>query len=329
MLPELAETGAEHIKLDVGRKSLTSLLLVRKLIEILRSCQPDILHARSRLPAWLSYLAWSRIPFPERPAFITSVHGPYSVNRYSRIMTAGERVIAISNFIENYILENYPGVDREKIHVIPRGIDSTRFPYGFEADSEWLENWKRQLPIDGDKLLLTLPARVTRWKGQEDFVQVIAGLHEKGVPAHGLIVGSVESRRLSFQKELEQQVRGSGLQDHISFLGHRDDVKEIMSVSDIVMSLSREPEAFGRISLEALSIGSRVVAYDHGGASEVLREMFPVGLVKPLSVKGAIDKVIELAREKPAVPNRPVFTLERMLNDTLDIYEQTALARSR
>ena len=329
MLPELIDTGAEHIELDIGRKSPASLLLVGKLMRLLRSCQPNILHARSRLPAWLSYLAWSRMQLRERPAFVTSVHGPYSVNRYSRIMTSGEHVIAISSFIKNYILENYPGVDAQKIRVIPRGIDPASFPYGYKADKEWLDKWKQHLPLADEGVLLTLPARVTRWKGQEDFIQLIAGLHEKGIPAHGLIVGAVEPRRESFQKQLEQQVKKFAMQDHISFLGHRNDVKEIMSVSDIVLSLSREPEAFGRTSLEALSLGKKVIAYDHGGASEVLSEMFPAGLVRPLSIKDAIDKVIEFTRQPPVVPDKQVFTLERMLADTLEVYQQAASARSQ
>ena len=103
----------------------------------------DILHARSRLPAWIAYLAWKGLPAETRPRFITTVHGLYSVNRYSRIMTRGEAVIAVSEASRRYILENYPTVDAQRIHLIERGIDPKVFPFGYRPGDSWMARYTR------------------------------------------------------------------------------------------------------------------------------------------------------------------------------------------
>ncbi len=322
MVSELNSVGAEHVCLPIGRKSPASLLSILKLRRLLLTSRPHILHARSRLPAWISYLAWSTLNTDDRPALVTSVHGPYSVNRYSKIMLRGERVIAISEFIQRYIQINYPEVDQTKVRLIYRGINPEKFPYAYKPSNEWLSKWEKENPATANSLLITLPARITRWKGQEDFIRLIKTLKRDGLNVHGLIVGGSDARRESFRKELVNLARDSGVSSFISFLGHRNDLKEIMSVSDLILSLSREPEAFGRTSLEALSLGKPVVAYDHGGASEVLREIFPAGLVPALDLNAVVEKVTAFSVSMPPVPDTHTFTLQNMLDATIAVYEE-------
>ncbi|MEX2524543.1 MAG: glycosyltransferase family 4 protein [Gammaproteobacteria bacterium] len=321
---ELTGTGAEHMRLAVGRKSPLTLRHVFALRRILERTNADILHPRSRLPAWIARLAWRGMPPERRPHFITSVHGPYSVNAYSRIMVRGERIIAISGFIHKYIMENYPDTEHERIVIIPRGVDPARFPHGYRPPREWLSQWRQQQPQLQGKFIACLPARITRWKGQEDFLKIIARLRDAGIPVHGLAVGGAEHRRQRFLHELQQTVEKSGLQEYITFLGHRGDLREIMSSADVVFSLAREPEAFGRTALEALSLGTPVIGYDHGGAGEVLQEIFPAGRVAPLNVTAAADKAALFYRQPPAVPDNNPFTLQRMLDATLSLYQSTA-----
>ncbi len=322
LVKNLIAAGGEHITLPIGNKALSGLLLVRKLIDIIKSSQADVLHARSRFPAWISYLAWSFLNEKTRPCFVTSVHGPYSVNQYSKIMTRGERVIAISEFIQHYIAENYSGVDMDKVTVVPRGISPESFPYNFTPSPSWLQNWQDKYPQLRNSFVITLPARITRWKGQEDFISVIAKLKQANIDVHGFIVGGVEPRRRAYQHELESLVISKGLEKHISFTGHRNDLREVMSVSSLVMSLSREAEAFGRTSLEALGLGVPVIAYDHGGASEVLNKIFPQGLVAPLDVEAAAMRALEFHDTIPIVPNNNPFTLQHMLDSTLRLYQE-------
>jgi glycosyltransferase involved in cell wall biosynthesis len=261
----------------------------------------------------------------DRPKFITTVHGPYSVNAYSKIMTQGEKIIAVSNFINDYININYNDVPQEKITVIHRGVDTAEFPYGFHPNIDWQEKWEKKHSALKNKFILTLPARITRWKGQEDFLKIIYELKKTGVPAHGLIAGAPHPRRIKFFEQLNEQAHSLGLDNDVDFIGQRDDMKEVMSISNIVLSLAKEPEAFGRTALEALSLGVPVVAYDHGGASEVLNALFPNGLVKPNDVESAIEKIKTLYKIKPAINESTPFTRQSMVNKTIALYEQNAI----
>lgn len=323
---ELAGNGSRHFTWPIGRKSPVTLLLARRLRRFLREEKVDVLHARSRLPAWISYLAWKNMPAEDRPLFITTVHGPYRVGLYSAVMARGQRVIAVSRYIYDYILENYPGTDPGKITIIHRGTDPQRFPRGHRPDADWLNRWRAEQPQLQGKTLITLPGRITRWKGHGDFIGIVGELKRSGANVHGLVAGGADPRRRRFLKELKQLTVRRGLEHDITFLGTRTDLREVMSVSGVVLSLANVPEAFGRTALEALSLGRPVVAYDHGGAREVLEELQPGGLVEPGNISATAKKVLALLDAPPAIaPNRN-FTLERMLDKTLAVYEQACKA---
>ncbi|MDP1708724.1 MAG: glycosyltransferase family 4 protein [Gammaproteobacteria bacterium] len=326
MVAELERDGSEHIQWDIGRKSLWTLRLIPRLRRFLRENQVDILHARSRLPAWVCYLAWKGMAPQTRPRFVTTVHGLYSVNRYSAIMTRGERVIAVSNTVRDYILTNYPLTDPARIKVIHRGVDPAEFPHGYQPSPGWLAQWRAQYPQLQGKYVITLPGRLTRWKGQEDFIRVIAGLKQRGLPVHGLLVGDAHPRKQHYAAELRAKVAEAGLSADITFTGHRSDLKEIMAVSDVVLSLSTDPEAFGRVSLEALSLGVPVAAYNHGGVAEQLAAVFPVGRVPVGDYAAMMQRLAGWHAQAPSVPGQHPFTLAHMLESTLDVYRKLAAA---
>ena len=165
-----------------------------------------------------------------------------------------------------------------------------------------------------------MPARVTRWKGHEDFLNILAQLKQQNIPVHGLVAGGPHRRKTAYLEELKDKTQTLGLEQDITFLGHRNDIKEIMSISDIVLSLAKEPEAFGRTALEALCLGRPVVAYNHGGAAEVLAKMYPRGCVEPNDIAAACDKIISFYKEPVPVADKNFFTLDKMLNDTLSLY---------
>ena len=325
LVEELKDNGVEHIALGIGEKSLFTLRHVAFLRKLLHDNQADILHTRSRLPAWISYLAWKGMDHEARPHFITSVHGPYTVNAYSKIMTRGENIIAISEFIKDYILKNYPETNERKITVIPRGIDTQKFFHGFQPQTEWLNQWQSEHPALKDKFLITLPARITRWKGQEDFLRIIALLKARNIKIHGLIAGGAEKRQMKFLEELKQFSIDKNISNDVTFLGQRNDLREVMAVSNLILSLAKEPEAFGRTALEALGLGIPVVAYDHGGASEVLSKIFPEGRVMPNNIEAVARLIERFCNAPPAVPDKNPFTLKKMLDETLDLYESCIL----
>ncbi|GJM04973.1 MAG: glycosyl transferase [marine bacterium B5-7] len=325
LVPQLLAGGSEHFNLNVGKKSLFSAVtLIPKLNSLFKEQAIDIIHARSRLPAWLAYLAWKKLDPDKRPVFITTVHGPYSVNRYSKIMTSGERIIAVSEYIKNYIITNYPGVDEKIIDVVHRGISKQDYPYNYTPSDEWLENWKAQHPQLKNKFIVTLPGRITRWKGHNDFIDIISKAKNNGLNVHGLIAGGADSKKEKYLQELKSIIAKNNMTNDLTFLGHRDDMKNVMSVSNVVLSLAKIPEAFGRTALEALFLGVPVIAYDHGGAAEVLSSIFPEGKAKPLSTDSALTLINQFYQTMPVVPDKPCFTLSEMLDKTISVYNSFA-----
>ncbi len=327
MVAQLEREGSEHVQWPLGAKRLTTLRYIWKVREFLAHERPDILHLRSRLPAWIGYLAWKGLPQESRPHLVTTVHGPYTPGRYSAVMVRGERVIAISDMIRDYILRNYPWVDPNIIRIIPRGVDPVAYPHGYQPPTEWLAKWRAQYPQLEGKYVITLPGRLTRWKGQEDFIKIITGLKQRGLPVHGVIVGDADQRKQYYAAELRAKVAEAGLSADITFAGHRSDMKEIMAVSDVVLSLSLNPEAFGRVSLEALALGVPVAAYDHGGVAEQLAAVFPQGRVPVGDVATLAERIADWHAQAPSVPGQHPFTLTRMLDSTLDVYWELAAAR--
>jgi len=316
----LEQSGARHVRMPVHRKALASLGQIPHLRKFFLIEKPDIIHLRSRLPAWLAWLAWKSLPRRTRPRLVTTVHGFYSVNGYSAIMTKGEAVIAVSESVRDYILKNYPATDPVKVRVIHRGVDETVYPVGFVPSADWLAAWHAAQPALRGRTPLLMPGRLTRWKGQEDFVRLIARLIALGRPVHGLIVGEPHPKKRAFLDELKALAVTLGVSEHVSFLGHRSDLREIMAVSSVVYSLSLDPEAFGRVSLEALALGKPVVAYNHGGVAEQLQVIFPEGLVPLGDVDAALATTLELLDHGKSPTSIGPFTLQRMLDATLDVY---------
>ena len=324
MVAELVAAGSEHVTWPIWRKSLLTLRFVRPLRRLLQAEGVDVLHVRSRVPAWVAWLAWRGMPAATRPHLVTTVHGLYSVNAYSRIMTRGERVIAVSNTVRDYLLANYPAVEPNRIQVIPRGVDAAEFPYGRQPQVGWLERWYADHPQLLDKQVLTLPGRITRLKGHHDFISLIAALRQRGLKVHGLVVGGEDPHRPGYARELQARIEREGLGGDISFIGHRKDMREIYAVSDLVLSLSTSPESFGRTVLEALSLGRPVVGYDHGGVGEVLGTLYPVGRVPLGDVNTLAACVEELLADPQPVPRHHPYQLSSMLAATLGVYEELA-----
>ncbi|KAA0874364.1 glycosyltransferase family 4 protein [Nitrincola tapanii] len=325
LVEQLEREGSRHVTWDLGKKSPMTFRHIWALRRWLKKEKPDILHLRSRMPAWIAWYAWKGLPAEDRPRFITTVHGLYSVSKYSSIMCRGERVIAVSNTVYHYIRDHYPDTDMNKVTVIQRGIDPEEFPYGYQPSQAWLEAWYQSYPQLKDKKVLTLPGRLTRLKGHHDFLDLIQALKNDGLAVQGLIVGGEDPKRRAYAQALYQRVKEMGLDSEITFTGNRSDMKEIYAVSDVVLSLSTKPESFGRTVLEALSIGTPVVGYDHGGVGELLTQFYPEGLVsidespkcKAFSAIGAEVKEDLL-----------LYSLQDMCNKTLSLYAEMSVAKN-
>lgn len=328
LVDELHAHGAEHITLPIHKKSITTLGTINPLRRLMRDTGAHVLHARSRVPAWAGYLAWRGLARGRRPAWVTTVHGLYSVGRYSRIMTTGQLVEVVSETVRDYVLRNYPKADPGKLVLNHRGVALEDFPHGYRPDGDWLAAFGEQYPQLRDPFVVTLAGRLTRLKGHHDLFDAIHRLRERGIDAHGLIVGGEDPRRLAYAKELRQAVKHRGLAEHITFTGHRSDMREILAVSGAVVSLSTKPESFGRSVLEAVRLGRPVVGYDHGGVGEVLGAVYPAGRT-PLGDTAALaDRLADIARGRTPPPGpTEQFPLSDMLDRSVALYQRAARLR--
>lgn len=324
MVEALLSHGADHVQMAVGDKSPWTFRLVPELRRLLVEAQVDILHARSRFPAWLAFLAWRGLPPAGRPRFVTTVHGLYSVNAYSAVMTRGERVIAVSNAVRRYLLDNYRRLDPERIEVIHRGVDDAVFYPEYRPNPDWTSRWASVYPALKGRVVVTLAGRLTRLKGHEDFIELIARLSGEGLPVHGLVVGDDMGKRQRYAASLKASVARRDLP--ITFTGRRGDLRDIFATTDVVVSLSRKPESFGRTVLEALALGVPVVGYDHGGVGEILKACFPQGAVPPGDLQAVVETILAIHTQNLKVQTRNPFPLDHMLEATLRIYEKLSAA---
>jgi glycosyltransferase involved in cell wall biosynthesis len=314
---QIALDGGQHIKLDVCSKNLlTAPFRMMKLRRCLRELKPDIIHARSRVPAWLAWFANKPLSIP----FVTTVHGFNSVNAYSRIMTRGDRVICVSNSIKEYIQQHY-GVSDDVIHVIPRGIDLDTFsPDNLDAD--FMQSFKSTYQLQ-DRFVISSVGRITQLKDYETFIRAIDSLRTEFPEIIGLIVGGVHSAKNSYFQSLQLLVDSLGLEGHVVFAGSQSKIAEVYALSDIVVSSSKKPESFGRSAAEALAMEVPVVATAHGGMLDIVKTEVTGALFNPGDTV-SLAAGIRTLKSAPLTGLRTFvqknFTLGNMVDKTLQVY---------
>jgi len=332
LVPQLLATGAEHIDWEIGRKSLLSLRHVSRLRRLFAECGADIVHARSRLPAWLGWYALRGMPIQSRPRFVTTVHGLNSPSRYSAIMARGERSICVSDTVRAYVLQHYPATDPQRLRVIPRGIAPEAFPAAPWPDREARARVAMLHPqLGGDGPLLLMPGRGTRLKGHGDALALLARLRGDGLDARLWMPGARESGRERYLDALQAEAARDGLGDVCAMTPATAAIAEAYAASDLVLQLSRKPESFGRTVIEALSVGRPVVGWAHGGVGELLRELQPAGAVAAFEIealhaaaRAALDADAMLFdRGTATMPERlRRYSLAAMQAATLACYEE-------
>lgn len=324
MVKAIEEAGAKHYTRPIGKKRPATLLQAWELVRLLRSERPDILHVHSRVPAWVARLALWLLPVKERPVLVSTFHGFYSVNAYSRIMTHGDAVIAVSNSMREHILSNYAGVPAERIHTIPNSVDSARCYPGFSPSAEWMNRWQQEHPELKGKYTLCLAGRITRLKGCTHLSPILAGLLRRGIPAHAVIVGETKRGKEKIRHEIEQAFAAEGLEAHVSWLGHRLDLREVLCVCDVTLSLTLQPESFGKTTLEALALGRPVAGYAHGGVGEQLEQFLPEGMIPVGDTDAMVARLAEWYHTPPSL-KQPVgspYKRQDMIDAHLALYRQ-------
>jgi len=330
MVREVERSGGKHFALPVDSKN--PLVIQRnagRIARLVRDHNVDILHVRSRAPAWSTFGAARRTKIP----VVTTFHGNYGARnaakrRYNSIMARGDRVIAISEFIGEQVRNRY-GADPSKVRIIPRGVDIGLFDpaaVGAQRVIQLAEQWR----LPDDARVVMLPGRLTRWKGHSVLIEAIARLQNRTV-LRCIMVGGDQGRS-AYVRELENQIARLGLQNVIQLAGDCRDMAAAFMLADVVVSTSVEAEAFGRVIVEAQAMGRPVIATDHGAARETVAEketgwLVPPGDASALAV--ALREALSLdAGTRDALAQRAIenvradYTKELMCGRTLAVYQE-------
>lgn len=334
LLNQLLDAGATHIKLPLASKNpFTIISNIFALKKAIKNNNVDIVHARSRAPAWSAYYASKNLACH----FITTFHGTYSFGNklkkfYNSVMTKGERVIAISNFIRDHIIENYE-VDPKKITVIPRGVDLQLFTKE-NVHKIRVINMASKFKIELDVPVILLPARFTRWKGHEFLLEALALIKDEKFVC---IFAGYDEKHKNYYHDLQRKVKDCGLFHKVRMIGEIKDMPALYNLSDIVVSASLRPEAFGRVAIEAQAMERLVVATNHGGSVETISPgengwLVNVGdtaelaklLKELLEISSKNRKTVTTKARKNIVHN---FSMDNMIQKTFNVYDNILAAK--
>jgi len=315
MVEILEHHGIKHIRLNVEKKSLATLSSISKIKQIMLENAVDVVHARSRVPAWLCYLALKNVS--NRPCFITTLHGLHSISKYSSVMARGDRVIAVSEVAKDYLKQHFKTYLKQQPVVIYRGIDP-QFQYGRQASKQWQQNITSQYKCFNQWKKVLLPGRLSPVKGVENLLQWL-----KCSQSNVRLLLTANPNESKYSQKINKTLVENGLVEKVVWLGVVRNMPDLYASVDLVVSTNKKPESFGRTVLEALSVGKPVVAYDHGGVSEVMNQLYPQGLVPNNHVTDLSDKISQFLQQAPIVKPHNSFKNETMFDQTLALYDET------
>ena len=311
----LIEDGGNHIHLQISNKSIFTLFQAKKLADVINEISPDIVHIRSRVPAWVLQLSKIFIKNP-RPIIFSTFHGLYSTPFYSRIMASFDRVIVISKTVEKYVNENYERYLKKPPRLIYRGSDEKYFSNSFVPSESYKDNFFKQFTNLKNQKIITFPGRLSSWKGQESFIKLMSDLPDD---YSGLIVGPYKSAKPKYLNSLKKLIEDYRLQNKVHFYNAKDDIREIYYLSEVVLNLSSKPEPFGRTILEAAMMGKKIAGWDRGGPGEVLDMCFPQGKVEFNKFNSLVETVKTLS-ESEDIPSNIFLTSDLMHSKTIGFY---------
>tara|TARA_Y100001958_G_C21164897_1_gene497941 strand:+ start:1 stop:1164 length:1164 start_codon:yes stop_codon:yes gene_type:complete len=336
LLKFIRKNKVKVIRLPVHSKNPLLIIINALIISILiMMLNIDIIHARSRAPAWSCWLA----NLLTRRKFVTTFHGTYSFKSkikkfYNSIMLKSELTIAGSNFIFDHILTNYSNYisKDKKLLVIFRGINTDYYNTS-KVPEEKVDKFNSTLKLDIHTFKILLPGRLTKWKGQEMFLEALSLLKTKYYKTNfkGIIVGSHQGRKVFFKK-LISMVDQFRLKENIIFLGLCEEMPVAYKSADVVVSSSIEPEAFGRVAVEAQAMQKPILASDLGGSKETIINgksgfLFKNGDANSLAQN--LNYIIEMDKEKlQSIGNEGrkniliKFDVEKMCQSTFSEYKK-------
>ncbi len=313
LVKELEACGAKHYVLPVHKKSFISVFkLIPQLAEIIKKEEIEIVHARSRVPAWIAYFACRRT----RAVFITTCHGYYKKHPFSEVMGWAKRVIVLSNVIARHMIEDF-AVPHERIRLVPRSVDLEKFKY-LDPKNKRKEDFN-----------VGIIARITPLKGHLYFIKAMARI-SRSVPRLKIwIVGDAPASKEAYKEEVQVLVRRLGLWHCTEFLGTQRDIPGILAHLDLVVLATTTHEAFGRVVIEAQAAGVPVVATQVGGVVDIIEDGKNGLLVPPADPKSMADAIMRIFKDTQLAQSlaqnayakvKEKYNIELMVKNTLDVY---------
>jgi glycosyltransferase involved in cell wall biosynthesis len=346
LVGELQAHGGIWIPFPARTKNPFSMLAnVRRLARIAYHERADLIHARSRAPAWVGLGAARSLGIP----FVTTFHGSYagrsSAKRlYNSVMARGDTVIANSAFTAGLVKSVY-GADEGKVVTLQRGTDLTEFSPAAVA-AERVDALRRRWEVAPHERIVLLAARLTNWKGQKILIEAAARLRERGRRDIAYILAGDHQGRDGYVKELDRLIGERGLAGIVRRVGHCTDMPAAYLAASVVTVPSTEPEAFGRVAVEAQAMGTPVVVSDLGAVPETVlappdttaarRTGWRVPAADPAALAEALDEVLGLGAsaheglsQRARAHVEQHFSLETMISGTLSVYGKLLAGRAR
>ena len=304
MVAQLEREGSTHVTMTVGAKSPLGMARTRARLGALIAREGvSLVHARSRAPAWPAYAAARGAGLP----FVTTYHGAYSARTkakqlYNSVMARGDVAIANSRYTAQVVRETYEGwsfFDPAKLVTIPRGADLARFAPDAVTPDRLAAAFERLGGQDAVRVLL--PGRLTDWKGQTVLIEAAQRLQAtEGVPALRVALVGDAQGRTTYEEGLRRMIEEADLTRVVRLAGPVDDMPAAYAWSDVVVSASIRPEAFGRVAVEAMAMGRPVIATAHGGSLETVADGETGTLVPPGDAEALAQAIGALARDPEA-----------------------------
>ncbi|HNX67993.1 MAG TPA: lipopolysaccharide heptosyltransferase II [Candidatus Omnitrophota bacterium] len=320
LVAELQRTGIPHYGLPVHQKSIAGLFLVDEIVKIIERERVDVIHARSRVPGWLGWLASRKTGVP----FMTTCHGNYKVHPMSFVMGWGKRVIVASHAIGRRMIDEF-GVPPDRIRLIPRGVDLSQFPFSQERFE------KKQ-----DLLRVLLIGRFSPNKGQVEFLKAVHLLRSRLTHFEALIVGSEGRNRHRYTDLMKKTVHQFGLESCVKILPPTRDVAGLLAGADLLVLPSLLPEPFGRVIIEAGAVGIPVAATWLGGVLDIIDHNENGLLFPPRNIPVMAEVMHELLTDREKAKTFAVrlrrkveekFNLNQMVRKTLEVYREVRKKR--
>lgn len=332
LVQHLEEANVKHCKFNLKTKNPLKIIFnIFRLRKVIKQNKIAIVHARSRAPAWSAYFAAKLTG----ATYITTFHGFYKRNAplkhwYNSIMVKGDVIIGVSQFIKKHIVKYY-NTGGKKIEVIHRGVNLQEFDVE-KITEEDIKDFRGTNGVDSNDIVILLPGRISRWKGQDIAIRAFSELKNKE-NIKLLICGSWRGNE-NYYTELVQICKENNLENNVIFAGNISNMPLAFKAGDIALNTSTEPETFGRVSAEANAMGKPVIATNHGGSIEILEGKISGVLVPPKDhialAKAIEDMLTKIADsdqktliEEASIKNvRDNFSLDLMCKKVFSIYDR-------